>query len=260
MPAPVVRLQGVSKSYDSHVQDIPAVSEVNLEIHQGELVALMGPSGSGKSTLLNLLGGLDRPSKGRVEITQQLISDMPDKELDAFRLNTIGFVFQHFYLMPNFSVAENVALTAIVRNQRKPEWIDRVTELLSRVDLLDKIDARPDKLSGGQQQRVAVCRALFAEPKVLLADEPTGNLDSKNSDAVLALLRGAVGPGASTAGVLVTHDAEAAAIADRVLLLRDGRIAGEYAPFRAGLDDSDEGEGEAAHAQRIRAWVEASSR
>lgn len=260
MSESLVRVNSLSKTYVTDFsQDVNAVREVSFEICEGELVALMGSSGSGKSTLLNLVGGLDRPTNGSVEVNGQLLNDMQDKELDKFRLTTIGFVFQQFYLMPNFSVAENVALTALIRNQPRSSWMDRVIDLLDEVDLLEKIDSMPNLLSGGQQQRVAVCRALFGDPKVLLADEPTGNLDSENSVGVLSLIRRAINSDSVAAGILVTHDAEAATIADRVLLLKDGSILGEYRPASdeaSGTGDKDGGD---SHAKRIRAWIKESS-
>ena len=255
----LVHLQGVSKKYHSQPQDVLAVNELSLKIREGELVALMGPSGSGKSTLLNLIGGLDKPSAGLVAVNGSVVSEMPDRDLDTFRLETIGFIFQQFHLMPNFTVAENIALTAIIRNRPRAEWIYRVIDLRAHFDIIDKIDSKPKTLSGGQQQRVAVCRALFAEPKVILADEPTGNLDSKNSEAVLSLLRESLRKDFVTAGVLVTHDAEAAAIADRVLMLRDGEIVDEHVSSRVEFSGNQNSEGGNANAQRIRAWIEASS-
>jgi putative ABC transport system ATP-binding protein len=254
-----ISVRGARKVYRTESEHgVTAVDGVDLEVAEGELIAFMGPSGSGKSTLLNLLGGLDVPTRGSVRVAGREISAMEEKELARFRFDSIGFVFQHFHLMPNFTVAENIALTALIAHRPRSQWLGRVVELLTAVGLADRIDALPHTLSGGEQQRVAVCRAIFARPPVLLADEPTGNLDSRSSAEVLRLIRRAVTTEPGASGLLVTHDLEAAVIADRILLLRDGRIAGEFAPDRG--EGTGRGErGEAGRADRIRAWLEASS-
>jgi putative ABC transport system ATP-binding protein len=200
---------------------VEAVRGVSLEVPSGQFTAIMGPSGSGKSTLMHLLAGLDRPSEGSVEIAGEDITAMGDKQLTLLRRKHIGFVFQAFNLVPTLSAEENVTLPLAIAG-RKPEngWVDAVLE---RVGLDDRRSHRPAELSGGQQQRVAVARAIVAEPTVLFADEPTGNLDSRTSAEVLELLQEAVSTYGQTT-VMVTHDPRAAAAAERVLFIADGEL------------------------------------
>jgi putative ABC transport system ATP-binding protein len=203
---------------------VEAVAGISLEVPSGQFTAIMGPSGSGKSTLMHLLAGLDRPTEGRVEIAGQDITEMGDKQLTLLRRKHIGFVFQAFNLVPTLTAEENVTLPlAIAGRKQDRTWIDNV---MARVGLDDRRKHRPAELSGGQQQRVAVARALVAEPTVLFADEPTGNLDSHTGAEVLELLREAVGVYGQTT-VMVTHDPRAAAAADRVLFLADGLVVSE---------------------------------
>jgi putative ABC transport system ATP-binding protein len=203
---------------------VEAVRGVSLEVPAGQFTAIMGPSGSGKSTLMHLLAGLDRPTEGGVEIGGQDITTMSDKKLTLLRRKHIGFVFQAFNLVPTLTAEENVTLPlAIAGKKLDRSWVDAV---IQRVGLDDRRSHRPAEMSGGQQQRVAVARALVAEPTVLFADEPTGNLDSRTSAEVLGLLRDAVSAYGQTT-VMVTHDAHAAAVADRVLFLADGRLVSD---------------------------------
>jgi putative ABC transport system ATP-binding protein len=192
-----------------------------LDVPSGQFTAVMGPSGSGKSTLMHILAGLDQPTAGRVEIGGREITDMSDKELTLLRRDHVGFIFQFFNLLPVLTAEENILLPLSIAG-RKPDrrWVESVIE---RVGLSDRRKHRPAELSGGQQQRVAIARALVTEPTVLLADEPTGNLDSRTSAEVLELLRDTVREYGQTT-LMVTHDPRAAAIADRVLFLADGSL------------------------------------
>jgi putative ABC transport system ATP-binding protein len=200
---------------------VEAVRGVSLDVPSGQFTAVMGPSGSGKSTLMHILAGLDQPTAGRVEIGGREITDMSDKELTLLRRDHVGFIFQFFNLLPVLTAEENILLPLSIAG-RKPDrrWVESVIE---RVGLSDRRKHRPAELSGGQQQRVAIARALVTEPTVLLADEPTGNLDSRTSAEVLELLRDTVREYGQTT-LMVTHDPRAAAIADRVLFLADGSL------------------------------------
>ena len=203
-----------------------ALRGVDLEVGTGEMVAIMGPSGSGKSTLLHILGALDRPDGGSVSIAGRRYDDLADQELTELRGDVFGFVFQFFNLLPTLTAAENVLLPALVNGERPARATrTRVDELLELVGLGDRAAHLPTELSGGEQQRVAIARALLREPRVVLADEPTGNLDSASGAHVMSLLREVVDGGQTV--VMVTHDPSAAALADRVVFLRDGAIAGE---------------------------------
>jgi putative ABC transport system ATP-binding protein len=202
----------------------PALDGANFSIHPGEVVAVMGPSGSGKSTLMHILAGLDRPTEGVVSIAGSDITSLDDTELTKLRRDHIGFIFQFFNLLPMLTAEENILLPLTIAGERPdPAWS---RELIEQVGLADRRRHRPAELSGGQQQRVAIARALVSKPTVVFADEPTGNLDSKTSGEILALLRDSVSNYGQTT-VMVTHDAHAAAIADRILFLADGRIVKE---------------------------------
>ena len=202
---------------------IDALKGIDLKIAAGEAVALMGASGSGKSTLLHLLGGLDVASSGSVIVGGQRLETLNDQELSRFRREKLGFVFQFFHLLPTLSVFENVALQGRLAGMAETVLLRRVNELLERVGLRDRAADKPDMLSGGQRQRVALARALVTSPVLLLADEPTGNLDSASSAEVLALLSGMVREHKATL-VMATHSASSAAIADRIVRLKDGRL------------------------------------
>ena len=189
------------------------------------MVAIMGPSGSGKSTLLHILGALDRPDAGSTEIDGRRYDDLSDRELTVLRGEVFGFVFQFFNLLPTLTAAENVLVPVLVNGERPAGYLGRVNDLLARVGLADRAAHTPTELSGGEQQRVAIARALLRQPRLVLADEPTGNLDSSAGATVMSLLRGVVDEGQTV--VMVTHDPGAAALADRVVFLRDGRVVRE---------------------------------
>jgi putative ABC transport system ATP-binding protein len=212
---------GLVRRYGEGDTAVEALRGVTLGIETGRLTAIMGPSGSGKSTLMHLLAGLDTPTEGKVVIDGVDITSLSEKKLTLLRRQTIGFVFQFFNLLPMLTAEENVTLPLQIAGKKVDKaWLD---ELLETVGIADRRHHRPAELSGGQQQRVAVARALISKPKVLFADEPTGNLDSSSSKEVLALLRRAVDEWGQTI-VMVTHDAGAAAMADRILFIADGRI------------------------------------
>jgi putative ABC transport system ATP-binding protein len=219
----MISLRGVTKTYRQGDADVKALAGVSLDITKGEFVSVVGPSGSGKSTLLHLMGGLDVPTTGEVVIDGTPISRMSDDEVTIFRRRSIGFVFQFFNLMPTLSAEENVALPLLLDGRRSREVAPRVTAALDAVGLSHRRAHRPDELSGGEMQRVAIARALVIEPKLILADEPTGNLDSATGDAILELVRRANRDRAATV-VMVTHDAKAAAYGSRTVTMRDGTV------------------------------------
>jgi putative ABC transport system ATP-binding protein len=221
----MIELTGVCKTYRTGAAEVHAVSGVTLAIAAGEFVAVTGASGSGKSTLLHLMGGLDVPSAGTIVVDGQSLSDMSDEDLSVFRRRRLGFVFQAFNLLPTHSAAENVALPLELDGRPPAEVRARVARALERVALSHRAAHRPDALSGGEQQRVAIARALAIEPAVLLADEPTGNLDSETGERVLDILTDANTRARCTV-VLVTHDERAAARAHRTIRLRDGAVVG----------------------------------
>jgi putative ABC transport system ATP-binding protein len=218
---------GLVKNFGAGATAVRALRGVDIRVADGEFVAIMGPSGSGKSTLLHILGGLDRPTEGSVVLHGRRYDDLDDKELTRLRGEVFGFVFQFFNLLPTLTAAENVLLPALVAGENPSRYADRVDELLALVGLADRAGHRPSEMSGGEQQRVAIARALLRRPQVLLADEPTGNLDSTSGAVVLGLLRRLVDDGQTV--VMVTHDAGAAALADRVAFVRDGEIVREVA-------------------------------
>ena len=226
----VVEATGLVRRYGDGETTVHALRGVDLGIAQGELTAVMGPSGSGKSTLMHILAGLDRPTDGSVTIGGQDITQLSDNDLTLLRREHIGFIFQFFNLLPMLTALENVVLPLSLAGV-KPDraWVD---ELVDKVGLTDRLGHRPSELSGGQQQRVAIARALVSRPTIMFADEPTGNLDSRTSGEILALLRGMVSDLGQTT-VMVTHDAHAAAIADRVLFLADGEIVRDLGPSSA---------------------------
>ncbi len=213
----------LSKVYGAGDTAVRALDNVSLQVEPGEFVAVMGPSGCGKSTLLHLLGGLDRPTSGAVIIDGHNLADLSDSRLTELRRHKIGFIFQFFNLIPVLNAVENAALPVTLDGVRGAEAKQRATEWLTRFGLSDRLDHRPDQLSGGQQQRVAVARALVADPALILADEPTGNLDTRASEEIAGLLR-QVANEYSRAVVIVTHDPRIAAYADRIIFLKDGAI------------------------------------
>ncbi len=222
----LIQTQSLTKIYGSGATAVTALDHVNIQVNAGEFVAVMGPSGCGKSTLLHLLGGLDRPSEGKVVIDGTPIADMRDDKLTEMRRRKIGFVFQFFNLIPVLDATENAALPLTLDGVSPAKAKVRANEWLTKVGLGNRLHSRPDQLSGGQQQRVAIARALAAEPALILADEPTGNLDTRASDEIAALLR-QVSDEWGRAVVMVTHDPRLAAYADRIVFLKDGTIVDE---------------------------------
>jgi putative ABC transport system ATP-binding protein len=218
----LVQVQDLKKTYQTGSIRFEALRGVSLDIEQGDFVAIMGESGSGKSTLLHIVGGLDQPTTGSVMVSDQCIDSMSETELAIFRRAEIGFVFQFFNLVENLSVRANVELPALLERRKKKAVRQRSTELLERLGILDQADKHPWELSGGQQQRVAIARAFINTPTLLLADEPTGNLDSSSGDEVLEILRDFNAQGQTI--LMVTHAASAAALANYVLFIRDGLL------------------------------------
>jgi putative ABC transport system ATP-binding protein len=224
-------LEGVRRTYEAETAPVRALRGVDLEVGRGEFVALMGPSGCGKSTLLHIAAGLDRPDEGSVRLAGQELTTLSEARLSKVRRKDVGMVFQFFHLLEGMSVAENIVLAALVAGASRRDADARAQELLDLLGLLDKARSAPASLSGGQRQRLAIARALANSPTLLLADEPTGALDSETGEAVLRLLRQRCDAGAS--GVLVTHEARHAGWADRVVFLRDGVVVDETAPTGA---------------------------
>jgi len=219
----ILEAQDLKKTYTMGEHEVKALAGVDFCVKKGEFVAIMGPSGSGKSTLLHLLGGLDRPSDGEVTLAGQRFSILNDKEATLVRRHNIGFIFQFFNLLPTLSTDENVALPLLIDGQNLRKHQPRIDAMLELVGLAERRHHKPDQLSGGEQQRVAIARALVTEPAMVLADEPTGNLDSKTGTVIMELLRRSCDELGQTV-VIVTHDARAAAYADRVVFLADGQI------------------------------------
>jgi putative ABC transport system ATP-binding protein len=220
---PVVEVHEAVKEYGHGQRSIRALDRVSFSVLPGELLCVMGPSGSGKSTLLHLLGGLDQPTAGRIVVGGNDLAALSDERLTSFRRHQVGFVFQFFNLLPTLSAWENVAVPRLLDGRRLGRSRGEAVTLLERVGLGERIDHRPAELSGGEMQRVAIARALINDPSLVLADEPTGNLDSRSGAMVLDLLRqSAAGDGRAL--VLVTHDEHVAAVADRVVELADGRL------------------------------------
>ena len=219
----LISATNLTKVYGSGDMAVRALDNVSLQVEPGEFVAVMGPSGCGKSTLLHLLGGLDRPSSGSVTIDGHNLSDLSDDKLTELRRHKVGFIFQFFNLIPVLNAVENAALPVTLDGVRQAEARERATDWLRKVGLDDRLDHRPDQMSGGQQQRVAVARALVANPALILADEPTGNLDTRASEEIAALLRQVANEWGRSV-VIVTHDPRIAAHADRIIFLKDGAI------------------------------------
>lgn len=222
MDLSILQLQDIKKSYYLGRQELPVLKGINLNISKNEYVALMGPSGSGKSTLMNILGCLDSPTGGRYILNGKDVSSMEDDELAAVRNKDIGFVFQQFNLLSRLSAAENVALPLIYSGVSKKERIERAAAVLAKVKLEDRMHHKPNELSGGQCQRVAIARALINNPAIILADEPTGNLDSKTSHEIMDIL-GKIHADGNTI-ILVTHEEDISHFAHRVVKLLDGQI------------------------------------
>lgn len=231
----LLHTQDLTKNYQMGEVTVEALKGVDFVVAAGEFVAIMGPSGSGKSTLLHLLGGLDEASAGEVNLAGKRLAHMDDDEITLMRRRQVGFVFQFFNLLPTLTAAENVALPLLLDGQRRSQYQPAVEAAMGLVGLTDRASHKPDQLSGGEQQRVAIARALVTEPAIVLADEPTGNLDSRAGEDVLALLRKASDERGQTI-VMVTHDPLAATYADRVVFLKDGQLVGELKNGADGID------------------------
>jgi len=223
--APLIEITDVSRVYNAGENEVRALDGVFLTIREGEFVAIMGQSGSGKSTLMNLLGCLDRPTAGQYRVRGLDVSDMDADELAALRRDTFGFVFQRYNLLTTVSALENVEIPAVYAGRKYEEREERALDLLSGLGLEDRVHHRPSELSGGQQQRVSVARALMNDPEVILADEPTGALDSRSSGDLLSLLEDLHGQGRTV--ILITHDSEVAARAHRQIEIHDGHIVSD---------------------------------
>ena len=222
----LIDIKNIKRDFQLGSETINVLKGIDLQINKGEYVALMGPSGSGKSTLMNLLGCLDTPTSGRYILNGKDVSKMIDDELAEIRNKEIGFVFQTFNLLPRTTALDNVALPMVYAGYSKPERNTRATEVLKQVGLGDRMDHQPNQLSGGQRQRVAVARALVNKPSIILADEPTGNLDSKTSVEIMKLF-GEIHANGNTV-ILVTHEEDIAAYAHRIIRLRDGLIESDF--------------------------------
>lgn len=222
MSQPIIDIKGITRDFPLGNETVHVLKGIDLVINKGEYVALMGPSGSGKSTLMNILGCLDTPTSGSYILNGKLVSEMHDDELAEIRNKEIGFVFQTFNLMPRTTALDNVALPMVYAGKSKEERNTRATEVLTQVGLSDRMDHKPNQLSGGQRQRVAVARALVNKPSIILADEPTGNLDSKTSIEIMKLF-GEIHANGNTV-ILVTHEEDIAAHAHRIIRVKDGII------------------------------------
>lgn len=218
----IIHLDNIRKSYYLGKQELPVLKGISMDIFKNEYVALMGPSGSGKSTLMNILGCLDSPTNGRYVLNGKEVSRMQDDELAGIRNKEIGFVFQQFNLLPRLTAAENVALPLVYSGTSKKERVARAEEVLHKVRLEDRMHHKPNELSGGQCQRVAIARALINNPAIILADEPTGNLDSKTSHEIMEMLDKIHGDGNTI--ILVTHEEDIAGFARRKIKLKDGMV------------------------------------
>jgi len=222
MSTPVCLMENITKSFRVGDQELHVLKGVNLRIEQGEFTAIMGTSGSGKSTLMNLMGCLDVPTSGRFLLAGRDVTQLDDDELSELRNEHIGFVFQSFYLLPYATVLENVLVPTLYREKKKDRLRERAAELLKLVGLEERMKFRPTQLSGGEQQRVAICRALINDPELLLADEPTGQLDSRTAEEIMGVLTRTNERGKTV--VVITHDADIAAYARRIIHIRDGVI------------------------------------
>lgn len=225
VPPGSIVLRGVTKFYGSGPRAVRALNALDLTIERSGFYGIMGPSGSGKSTLLHLLAALDRPDEGTIHVAGEALHTMNEAELTIFRRRRIGIVFQHFNLIPTLTAIENVALPALLDGMPARKRLERAEALLRRVDLADRLDHRPDAMSGGEQQRVAIARSLLFEPRILFADEPTGNVDSAVSRRIWAMLRELADEGRTV--LMVTHEPTAATHCEHVFYLRDGRIERE---------------------------------
>lgn len=226
---PVLEAKDLQKQYKLGQHIVDALAGIDIQVEKGEFVAIMGPSGSGKSTLLHLLGGLDTPTKGNITLAENSLAKISEYKATLVRRHNVGFVFQFFNLLPTLTAEENVLLPVIIDGKNPRKYEEQLTTLLDLVGLLDRRTHKPDQLSGGEQQRVAIARALITQPAILLADEPTGNLDTKTGTAIMELLRRSCTELNQTV-IVVTHDPKAAAFASRVIFLRDGLVVKELKP------------------------------
>lgn len=219
----IISIKNLKKSYKVGKQTVQAVNDVSLDIHKGEFIALTGASGSGKSTLLQLIGGLDKPTSGTIVVETTNISKMSDRKLSKFRNQTIGFVFQFFYLQPFLTLRRNIEVAAMPNRMKRKQRSERIAALAEQTGLAERLQHLPHELSGGQIQRAAIARALLNQPTIILADEPTGNLDSENSRDIIKLFQ-KIREEFGTTIIIATHDNEIAAKADRIIRVRDGVI------------------------------------
>ena len=229
----ILEANDVSKQYQMGEVTVDALAGVDFVVEKGEFVAVMGPSGSGKSTLLHLLGGLDKSTDGEVTLGGRKLSVMSDKEVTLARRRNVGLVFQFYNLLPTLTAEENIALPLLIDGKKLKKYQSKIDELLELVGLTDRRKHKPDQLSGGEQQRVAIARAFVNDPDIVLADEPTGNLDSRAGEEIMKLLRRSCDELGQTI-VVVTHDPKAASFADRIVFLKDGQIASEIRLEKGG--------------------------
>lgn len=230
----ILELEHIYKTYEQGKLEVPVLKDVSLQVEEGEYVAIMGPSGSGKTTLMNLIGCLDRPTSGSYRLAGEDVLCLKDNAMSEVRLNSIGFVFQNYHLLPRETALENVALPLLYAGIKKKERMQRAAAALERVGLSDRMTFKPTQLSGGQNQRVAIARAIVNNPKILLADEPTGALDSASGEQIMELFHGLNQEGITV--VMITHDADIAMHAQRVIRIRDGKIMEET----SGREAADE--------------------
>ena len=259
-PAPILSGRELVKDYQTNGTHTRALDGVTLEVAAGGFVSVMGPSGSGKSTLLHLLGGLDAPTSGDVLLEGKPLSGLSDKDVTLARRGSVGFVFQFFNLVPVLTVSENIALPLVIAGERPDSYRSRLDDVIQRVGLEDCVDKLPSQISGGQQQRTAIARAMFPEPAVVLADEPTGNLDTRTGRQVLELMKTLQVEHGQTI-VIVTHDPRAAAFGDEVIYLEDGKIRSRIdlskrRTSRNGKTSRDGARGGEQRAQAVLAWLQ----
>lgn len=218
----MITLKNITRIYNQNIDETKALDQVSLTINEGELIAIMGPSGSGKSTLLNIIGCMDRATSGEIYYNQNNISEFKSREIQKFRKEKIGFIFQHFALMDYYTAYENVELPLLAKNVRRKKRKEMIMKQMKELDILDVVNKIPSKMSGGQQQRVAIARALVSGCEIILADEPTGALDQKNGQEVLSILKKINDEGKTV--IIVTHDEKVAQKTDRIIYICDGKV------------------------------------